>query len=76
MVSNNSTNVIKTSDAATVELSREISQLEQQLHAQLAAEKKLKEKNARSVELLKEFLIEQVNISPATTYENIACKIQ
>ena len=39
---------------------REISQLEQQVCAQMAAEKKLKEKNLRSVELLKEFLIKQV----------------
>lgn len=39
---------------------REISQLEQQVRAQMAAEKKLKEKNLRSVELLKEFLIKQV----------------
>ena len=47
-------------DAAAVDLTREISQLEQQLHAQVAAEKKLKEKNVRSVELLKGFLKEQV----------------
>jgi len=46
-------------DPAVDDYKREISQLEQQLRAQIAADKKLKEKNARSVELLKEFLIEQ-----------------
>ena len=43
------------------ELRRDIVQLEQQLQTEIAAEKKLKEKNTRSVELLKEYLIKQVN---------------
>ena len=47
-------------DPAAQEFKREISQLEQQLHAQLASEKKTKEKNTMSVRLIKEFLIQQV----------------
>ena len=42
------------------ELKREITRLEQQASALLANEKKMKEKNERSVELIKEFLISQV----------------
>ncbi|XP_047136271.1 serine/threonine-protein kinase tousled-like 2 isoform X1 [Hydra vulgaris] len=41
------------------ELRREISRLEQQANGLLANEKKMKEKNERSVELIKEFLISQ-----------------
>lgn len=57
-------------NAATIDdLRRDLSQLEQQLRAQVAAEKKLKEKNARSVELLKEFLIKQTVSNKKKTRE-------
>merc|ERR1711936_1284526 len=47
----------------------ELSQVENQLRTQVASEKKLKEKNARSVELLKEFLIQQTMAAKKKTRE-------
>ena len=55
--------------AAIDDLRRDLSQLEQQLRAQVAAEKKLKEKNARSVELLKDFLVQQTTAAKKKTRE-------
>lgn len=58
-------------NAGTVqELRNELSQLENQLRSQVAAEKKLKEKNARSVELLKEFLIQQTTAAKKKVRED------
>lgn len=57
-------------DAATEDLRRDISQLEQQLRAQISAEKKLKEKNATSVGLLKEFLKTQATQNKKRTRED------
>jgi len=57
-------------NAATIqELRNELAQVENQLRTQVAAEKKLKEKNARSVELLKEFLVQQTITAKKKTRE-------
>lgn len=55
---------------STDELRRECSQLEQQLQSQAVAEKKLKDKCQRSVELIKEFLVKQTTEAKKRTRED------